>query len=158
MPVFDPFHFCMRPLQLKHAVLGPVTSQRKEDDARSDRSLGGPARSTGRCGSRCSGIFIAAVAASWALVVLATGKRPVFRLTLPAAELISAALAVFFILNAPVNAAFGSWAAATLPSRWRRVLACSPARGCRIMFASRAGPPSGARRRPASPPRRRRST
>ena len=41
-----------------------------------------------------------------------------FRRTAMAAALMLAALAVFFLLNAPVNQAFAGWTAATLPPDW----------------------------------------
>src|SRR5699024_9168899 len=55
---------------------------------------------------------------TWILAYLGRRNRADFRLTLLAACLLSGALAVFFILNAPVNAAFASWTPATLPPDW----------------------------------------
>jgi len=46
------------------------------------------------------------------------GRRPVFAPTLTAAFCLSAIVAVFILLNAPVNAAFAGWTAGTLPADW----------------------------------------
>jgi hypothetical protein len=61
---------------------------------------------------------VAAMVSTWALV-LREGARPtLFRPTLLAAMLLSAALAAFFTLNAPVNAALAAWTPSTLPPGW----------------------------------------
>lgn len=52
------------------------------------------------------------------LVYLRRGNPPAFRASLVAAAVYAAMLAVFFIFNAPVNAAFNGWSAATLPADW----------------------------------------
>lgn len=62
---------------------------------------------------------VAAIASTWVLLWRVRDNRPVRRLTLVASILLSAALAVFFTLNAPVNAAFASWTPATLPPDWQ---------------------------------------
>lgn len=61
---------------------------------------------------------ITAIIATWALLWLdrTLGRR--LWPTLLAACLISAALVVFLVLNAPVNAAFASWTKETLPHDW----------------------------------------
>ncbi len=61
---------------------------------------------------------VMAVIASWILLYLTGKKRSLFGLTLIASCLLTGALAIFFILNAPVNAAFASWTPATLPTDW----------------------------------------
>ncbi len=61
---------------------------------------------------------VAAVVAAWAFAYLARARREVVRPATAAAALLTAALAVFFVLNAPVNAAFAAWTAATLPADW----------------------------------------
>lgn len=61
---------------------------------------------------------VAAVVFTWILLWLVRRKRPIRRLTLVAAILLSLALAMFFALNAPVNAAFASWTPATMPANW----------------------------------------
>lgn len=61
---------------------------------------------------------VTAIVATWVLSFLVRRRRPVLRLTLLAALLLSAALAAFFALNAPVNAAFAAWTPATLPPDW----------------------------------------
>jgi hypothetical protein len=61
---------------------------------------------------------VTAIAATWVLLRLVRQNRSSFGLTLLAALLLSGALVIFFALNAPVNAAFASWTAATLPPDW----------------------------------------
>lgn len=61
---------------------------------------------------------VAAILSSWVLACLVRKNRSVFRPTLLAAFFLTGALAVFFILNAPVNAAFAAWTPATLPPDW----------------------------------------
>lgn len=61
---------------------------------------------------------VTAVLSSWWLLALA-GKRRGFSAIVVAACCLSGALAVFFVLNAPVNAAFAGWTAATLPPDWQ---------------------------------------
>ena len=61
---------------------------------------------------------VTAIIASWILSYLAGKRRPIFGLALIASCVLTGALAVFFVLNAPVNAAFASWTPATLPSDW----------------------------------------
>ena len=62
---------------------------------------------------------VAAVVSAWLLLYLVHPRRPVFGMTLFAALLLSGALAIFFFLNAPVNAAFAAWTPATLPADWQ---------------------------------------
>lgn len=61
---------------------------------------------------------IAAFASAWALAWLARRRRAVFRPTLIAACCLTAILAVFFVFNAPVNAAVAGWTATALPADW----------------------------------------
>ena len=61
---------------------------------------------------------IAAVVSAWGLVYLMRGRRPGFAAVLAAALLLSAALASFPVLVAPVNAALAGWTPATLPADW----------------------------------------
>jgi len=61
---------------------------------------------------------IVAVVATWILAYLVRARRPAFALTLVAALCLSAMVAVFFVFNAPVNAAFAGWTAETLPADW----------------------------------------
>jgi hypothetical protein len=61
---------------------------------------------------------LVAIATSWALAYMVRARRPAFALTLAAALCLSAMLAVFLLFNAPVNAAFAGWTAATLPADW----------------------------------------
>jgi hypothetical protein len=51
-------------------------------------------------------------------VYLTRKCRPIFGPTLLASCLLSGALAAFFILNTPVNAAIASWTSTTFPSDW----------------------------------------
>lgn len=61
---------------------------------------------------------IVAALATWGLTYLTRGRQPTFALTLTAALCLSAMIAAFFLFNAPVNAAFASWTAQTLPADW----------------------------------------
>lgn len=61
---------------------------------------------------------IVAITTSWALAYSVRARRTAFALTLTAAFCLSAMFAVFFLFNAPVNAAFAGWTAATLPADW----------------------------------------
>lgn len=57
---------------------------------------------------------------AWLLYVLRRQSRSISALVLIASCLLTAALAVFFVLNAPVNEAFAAWTPATLPADWPR--------------------------------------
>jgi hypothetical protein len=61
---------------------------------------------------------IVAIVTSWALAYMVRAWPPAFALTLTAAFCLSAMLAVFFLFNAPVNAAFAGWTTETLPTDW----------------------------------------
>lgn len=52
------------------------------------------------------------------LVWLRRDNRPAFRASVVAAFAYAAMLAVFFVFNAPVNAAFNSWTVADMPANW----------------------------------------
>jgi hypothetical protein len=61
---------------------------------------------------------VTAIISAWLLCYLARNDRPIFGLTLLASCLLSVALLVYFLLNAPVNAAFASWTPLSLPVDW----------------------------------------
>ena len=61
---------------------------------------------------------ITAVMTTWVLFFLVRADGAALWRALVPACLVSSALAVFLILNAPVNAAFASWTPATLPPDW----------------------------------------
>ncbi len=61
---------------------------------------------------------IAGVVVNAALFVARSGTSPARRLWGSAAVAYLLMIAVFFIFNAPVNAAFNAWTSATLPADW----------------------------------------
>lgn len=61
---------------------------------------------------------IIAIVTAWVLLVLVRGRRPAFALTFVAAVCLTALLVEFFLVVAPVNAAFAAWTASTLPADW----------------------------------------
>lgn len=61
---------------------------------------------------------VTAIVSTWLLLYLVRENRTVFSLTLLASFLLSAALVVFFVLNAPVNATFAGWTPVTVPPDW----------------------------------------
>jgi hypothetical protein len=61
---------------------------------------------------------VTAIILAWILFYLARKRRLIFGLILLASCVLTGALAVFFVLNAPVNAAFAAWTPATLPADW----------------------------------------
>lgn len=61
---------------------------------------------------------VTAMVSTLLLLYLVRTSPAIFRLTLVASLLLSAALVAFFLLNAPVNAAFASWTPETLPPDW----------------------------------------
>ena len=63
---------------------------------------------------------IAAVLATWTLVYLSRDRRAGFAPAVVAAVCMTLAPLVFFVMNAPVNAAVGSWTATTLPNDWEQ--------------------------------------
>jgi hypothetical protein len=63
-------------------------------------------------------VEIGALATSVALVVLRRRDAAALRPTLMAAVAYAGMIAVFFVFNAPVNAALNGWTAATLPTDW----------------------------------------
>lgn len=65
-------------------------------------------------------VEIVAVVAGLALCALLRDNRPAMRVTLAAVAIYVAMIVVFFVFNAPVNAAFNSWTAASLPADWPR--------------------------------------
>jgi Anthrone oxygenase len=62
---------------------------------------------------------IIAIVATWVLTYLVRGRRPAFGLTLVAALCLTTMMAVFFLFNEPVNAAFADWTTETLPADWQ---------------------------------------
>ncbi|HUD51394.1 DUF1772 domain-containing protein [Parvibaculum sp.] len=64
-------------------------------------------------------VEILALATSLALLALRRRERASLRPTLLATACYAAMLAVFFVFNAPVNAAFSGWTAATMPADWQ---------------------------------------
>lgn len=61
---------------------------------------------------------ILAALATGLLAYLLRGRRRGFALTLTAALCLVGMVVVFFLFNAPVNAAFAGWTAETLPPDW----------------------------------------
>jgi hypothetical protein len=58
--------------------------------------------------------------ATWVLLYLVRDRPRIALLTLVAAVCLTIALGAFFVLNAPVNAAFAAWTPETLPGDWPR--------------------------------------
>src|SRR5262245_13285001 len=71
-------------------------------------------------GSMIAPFELVAIAASWLLAWRLRDARDRFSPVLTAAFCLSAALVLFFVWIAPVNEAFASWSAATLPADWPR--------------------------------------
>ena len=65
-------------------------------------------------------IDIAAILVGILICVIARDDRPAMRRMLAAVAVYFAMVVVFFLFNAPVNAAFNSWTVATLRSDWPR--------------------------------------
>ena len=63
-------------------------------------------------------VEVGAVLAAWTLLPLLRRRRPSFALTLVAALCLSAGLALFFAVVAPVNTAFATWTPEALPADW----------------------------------------
>jgi hypothetical protein len=63
-------------------------------------------------------VEILALLTTFALVFTRKGNKPAQRPTVVATGAYAAMLAVFFIFNAPVNAAVASWTSATMPADW----------------------------------------
>jgi len=61
---------------------------------------------------------ITALVSSWLLLFQIRMNRAIFGLTMLACLLLSVALAVFFMLNVPANAAISAWTATSLPPDW----------------------------------------
>ena len=61
---------------------------------------------------------LVAVVSTWMLLYVERRHRAAAGRAMLAACVLSAALLTFFILNAPVNAAFAAWTPATLPADW----------------------------------------
>jgi hypothetical protein len=64
-------------------------------------------------------IEISSIALTWLLVFMTRSRGRAFGWTLGAAVGVTAGLAVWFALVAPMNAALNGWTPATLPSDWR---------------------------------------
>jgi hypothetical protein len=65
-------------------------------------------------------IEVLAIALTWLLVLMVRGRRPAVWWTLAAAVCVSAGLADWFLLVAPMNAALSVWTPGTLPADWTR--------------------------------------
>jgi hypothetical protein len=65
-------------------------------------------------------IEVLAMALTWLLVLMMRRRRPALWWTLAAAVCVSAGLADWFLLVAPMNAALSVWRAETLPADWTR--------------------------------------
>ena len=65
-------------------------------------------------------VEIVAVVAGLALSSLLRHNKPAMRVTLAAVVIYVAMIVVFFVFNAPVNAAFNHWTVASLPADWPR--------------------------------------
>ena len=63
-------------------------------------------------------IEVLAILATWVVVFLVRRRRPAFFWTLGAAICVTAGLAVWFLLVAPMNAALSGWTPETLPVDW----------------------------------------
>lgn len=63
-------------------------------------------------------VEILALLTTLMLVYLRRNNPPAFRASIVAAVAYAAMLAVFFIFNAPVNAAFNGWTVANMPADW----------------------------------------
>jgi len=61
---------------------------------------------------------IVAIVSGWALACMVRGRWPAFALTVVAALCLTAMPAVFFLFNAPVNAAFAGSTVEMLPADW----------------------------------------
>ncbi len=65
-------------------------------------------------------IEVLAILVTWLLLLMVRGRRPAARWTLLAAISVTAGLADWFLLVAPMNAALGVWTPETLPADWTR--------------------------------------
>lgn len=61
---------------------------------------------------------VVAAGATWLLLCMVRARRSVMVPTFIAALALSAMIAVFFLFNAPVNAAVAAWTAESLPPDW----------------------------------------
>ncbi len=65
-------------------------------------------------------IEVLAIVLTWLLVLIVRQRRPAVWWTLAAAVCVSAGLADWFLLVAPMNAALSVWTPETLPADWTR--------------------------------------
>ena len=65
-------------------------------------------------------IEVLAIVLTWLLVLMVRRRRPAVWWTLAAALCVSAGLADWFLLVAPMNAALSGWTPETLPADWTR--------------------------------------
>jgi hypothetical protein len=65
-------------------------------------------------------IEVLAILVTWILVFMVRGRRPATWWTLAAAVAVTAGLADWFLLVAPMNAALSVWTPETLPADWTR--------------------------------------
>jgi hypothetical protein len=61
---------------------------------------------------------VGGVVSTWLVAALTWRRRPAFALTLAAALILTLGLALFFAFVFPVNQAFATWTAATIPADW----------------------------------------
>jgi hypothetical protein len=66
-------------------------------------------------------IEVASILLTWILVFFVRSRRPAFYWTLVAAICVTAGLAAWFAVVAPMNAVFGAWTPDALPADWTRV-------------------------------------
>jgi len=66
-------------------------------------------------------IEILSIVLTWVLVFQVRLRRPAFYWTLAAAISVTAGLAAWFALVAPMNAVFGAWTADAIPADWTRI-------------------------------------
>ena len=66
-------------------------------------------------------IEVVSILLTWAAAVLVRGRKPAFGWTLTGALCVSAGLAVWFLLVAPMNAVLNAWTPETLPVNWTKV-------------------------------------
>jgi len=65
-------------------------------------------------------VELVAVVGGLALCALLRDNKPAMRVALAAVALYVGMIVVFFVFNAPVNAAFNGWTVGTLPPDWPR--------------------------------------
>jgi hypothetical protein len=66
-------------------------------------------------------IELLSIAATWMLVAMVRRRRPAFWWTLGAAICVTAGLAAWFALVAPMNGVLAGWSAQSIPAEWKDV-------------------------------------